>query len=160
MANGSYFRFDDDYQVNYHHNRDHFVHAPSQWETTLQCNVVSHWLGACAKWSRHNTLHRGHLFLPCPVCSRPDLLQTLPWSMGWRRPGRSCGRRTPRHLHTESHHRRHGPGAGCSNHWAPENSNILIETIGNGICIIVAFSMIWGTTFSNAFSSMKMFEFQ
>ena len=22
------------------------VHAPSQWETTLQCNVVSHWLGA------------------------------------------------------------------------------------------------------------------
>ena len=25
--------------------RDHFVYAPSQWETTLQCNVVSHWLG-------------------------------------------------------------------------------------------------------------------
>ena len=31
--------------------RDHFVYAPSQWETTLQCNVVSHWLGACKKWS-------------------------------------------------------------------------------------------------------------
>ena len=31
--------------------RDHFVHAPKQWETTLQCNVVSHWLGACTKWS-------------------------------------------------------------------------------------------------------------
>ena len=28
-------------------HRDHFVYAPSQWETTLQCNVVSHWLGAC-----------------------------------------------------------------------------------------------------------------
>ena len=27
--------------------RDHFVYAPSQWETTLQCNVVSHWLCAC-----------------------------------------------------------------------------------------------------------------
>ena len=27
--------------------RDYFVYAPSQWETTLQCNVVSHWLGAC-----------------------------------------------------------------------------------------------------------------
>ena len=27
------------------------VHAPSQWETTLQCNVVSHWLGAYIKWS-------------------------------------------------------------------------------------------------------------
>ena len=29
--------------------QDHFVNAPSQWETMLQCNVVSHWLGA--KWS-------------------------------------------------------------------------------------------------------------
>ena len=26
--------------------RDHFLYAPSQWETTLQSNVVSHWLGA------------------------------------------------------------------------------------------------------------------
>ena len=32
-------------------NRDHFVCAPSQWETTLHCNVVSHWLGAHTKWS-------------------------------------------------------------------------------------------------------------
>ena len=31
--------------------RDDFVYAPSQWETTLQCNVVSHWLGACTEWS-------------------------------------------------------------------------------------------------------------
>ena len=31
--------------------KDHYVNAPSQWETTLQCNVVSHWLGACTKWS-------------------------------------------------------------------------------------------------------------
>ena len=31
--------------------RDHFVYASSQWETTLQCNVVSHWLGAFTKWS-------------------------------------------------------------------------------------------------------------
>ena len=30
--------------------RDHFVCVPSQWETTLQCNVVSHWPGACTKW--------------------------------------------------------------------------------------------------------------
>ena len=29
------------------------MHVPSQWETTLQCNVVSHWLGAYTKsnWS-------------------------------------------------------------------------------------------------------------
>ena len=26
--------------------KDRFVYAPSQWETTLHCNVVSHWLGA------------------------------------------------------------------------------------------------------------------
>ena len=30
--------------------RDHFVHAPSPWQTTLQYNVVSHWLGAYTNW--------------------------------------------------------------------------------------------------------------
>ena len=30
---------------------DHFLYAPSQWETTLQCNVVSHWLDSHTKWS-------------------------------------------------------------------------------------------------------------
>ena len=30
---------------------DHFVYAPSQWETMLHCNVVSHRLGAYTKWS-------------------------------------------------------------------------------------------------------------
>ena len=29
----------------------YFVYVPSYWETTLHCNVVSHWLGACTKWS-------------------------------------------------------------------------------------------------------------
>ena len=28
-----------------------FVYALNQWETTLQCTVVSHWLGAYTKWS-------------------------------------------------------------------------------------------------------------
>ena len=31
-------------------HRDHFVYVPSQWEM-LQCNTVSHWLGAYTKWS-------------------------------------------------------------------------------------------------------------
>ena len=31
--------------------RESFVYAPSQWEMTLQCNVVSHWLGAYTEWS-------------------------------------------------------------------------------------------------------------
>ena len=35
-------------------SRDHFVYAPNQWETTLQCNVVSHWLGAYTKLSLYS----------------------------------------------------------------------------------------------------------
>ena len=31
--------------------RYHFVYAPSQWETTLQYNAVSHWLGGYTKRS-------------------------------------------------------------------------------------------------------------
>ena len=27
------------------------LYVASQWETMLQCNIVSRWLGACAKWS-------------------------------------------------------------------------------------------------------------
>ena len=27
-------------------------YAPNQWETTLQCNVVFHWLGAYTRWSQ------------------------------------------------------------------------------------------------------------
>ena len=33
--------------------RNHFVNAPSQWETMSQCNVVSHWLDVYTKWSPH-----------------------------------------------------------------------------------------------------------
>ena len=31
------------------HVRDYFVYTPNQWKTTLQCNVVCHWLGAYTK---------------------------------------------------------------------------------------------------------------
>ena len=37
--------------ISQHIYRDHFVHAPSQWEATLHCNVGSLWLGACTKSS-------------------------------------------------------------------------------------------------------------
>ena len=33
-------------EESYKVSRDHFVYAPSQWERMLQCNVISHWLGA------------------------------------------------------------------------------------------------------------------
>ena len=36
--------------VHWNGNSNHFVYAPSQWETTLHCNVVSHWLDAYTKW--------------------------------------------------------------------------------------------------------------
>ena len=34
-----------------HGYSDHFVPAPTQWETTLHCNIVSYWLGAYTKLS-------------------------------------------------------------------------------------------------------------
>ena len=42
---------DWDHGMSFALSRDRFVNAPSQWETTLQCNVVSHWLGAFTKLS-------------------------------------------------------------------------------------------------------------
>ena len=30
--------------------RDHSGHGPSQWETTLQCNIISHCLSPCPEW--------------------------------------------------------------------------------------------------------------
>ena len=41
----------DCFEEPYEYNRDHVEHVPSQWETTLHCNVVSHWLGAYTKRS-------------------------------------------------------------------------------------------------------------
>ena len=34
-----------------HTSQDLFVDVPSHWEMTLQCKVVSHWLGTSTKWS-------------------------------------------------------------------------------------------------------------
>ena len=33
--------------------RDPPVYVPSQWEMALQCNAISHWLGAYTEWSLH-----------------------------------------------------------------------------------------------------------
>ena len=47
----------------YYSARDQFLHGPSQWKTVLQCNILSHWLGAYTKWSLqcspiyHNTAY-------------------------------------------------------------------------------------------------------
>ena len=42
------------------------VYAPCQWEMSLQCNVVSHWLGAYAKLSLGS----------CNVKNRAEFIQT------------------------------------------------------------------------------------
>ena len=44
---------------------DRFVYAPSQWETTLQCNVVSLWLCAYTAYIKHDI----------DICNAPFSLQ-------------------------------------------------------------------------------------
>ena len=39
-----------------HSYRDQSRYAPSQWETSLQRNDVSHWLGAYLEWSQRSIL--------------------------------------------------------------------------------------------------------
>ena len=51
------------------------MYAPSQWETTLQCNVVCYWLGACTERSRQSRTNRVHF-----LC---HILQVKPNSNGW-----------------------------------------------------------------------------
>ena len=41
--------------------RDHYVHAPSQWETMLHCNIVYYWLGTYTKWSQGFSFWRNSL---------------------------------------------------------------------------------------------------
>ena len=39
------------------------MYGPSQWETMLQCKVVSHWLGAFTKWSLYNMVNSPGIIL-------------------------------------------------------------------------------------------------
>ena len=43
--------------------RDQSSYAPSQWETSLHCNDVSHWLGAYLDWCLHRRIHNA-IFKP------------------------------------------------------------------------------------------------
>ena len=49
--------------------RDQFVHALSQWETALHCNVASHWLGGTHKMISEyvikNYAHDAHFVMFC-----------------------------------------------------------------------------------------------
>ena len=41
------------------HSRDHFVYGLSQWETMLQCNIVSHWLSPYTRSPQNRLLPLG-----------------------------------------------------------------------------------------------------
>ena len=61
-------------------HRDHFVYVSNQWEVTLQCNVVSHWLGTLEEWSlgihnpRRHISHRYAGKLLGPISQRVNEL--------------------------------------------------------------------------------------
>ena len=57
--------------------RDHFVHTPSQWGTTLHSKVVSYWLGACTKWSIWYDLNTGE------ICQDITVLRGLMFGNIW-----------------------------------------------------------------------------
>ena len=63
----------------HHHYRDRCVYAPSQWETTLHCNVLSHWLGAYMYEAGmilciHNVYTQNHPCLYMPYLNTADKL--------------------------------------------------------------------------------------
>ena len=50
------------------------MYVPSQWETTLYCNVVCHWLGTCSKWYRTGLLFLWDWLGNVPILWRAYLL--------------------------------------------------------------------------------------
>ena len=63
--------------------RDHFLNVPSQWETTLHCKIISHWLGAYNKLSLNclsNILQLLMLHLPHVMC---QLYIKIMWDCQW-----------------------------------------------------------------------------
>ena len=59
---------------------DLFVYAPSQWETTLQWNVFSHWLGIYTKWS---LLHNVNVFFHLLEKLKRHTYKMGPVIIGW-----------------------------------------------------------------------------
>ena len=55
--------------------RDQPRYAPSQWKTSLQCNDVSHWMGAYLDWSLQGHNDRQLTTFPCMFTT--DLLVQL-----------------------------------------------------------------------------------
>ena len=67
-------------------DRDQFRYAPSQWETSLQCNNVSHWLGAylpiqgrCFGFGPSMGMMNGHLPVWATRCLFKEDLRVKSW---------------------------------------------------------------------------------
>ena len=59
--------------------RDHFEYAPKQWETTLQCNVVPHWLATYTDWSLQLKHLPQLLLVCCPLACCAAACWFCPW---------------------------------------------------------------------------------
>ena len=62
--------------------RNHFVYAPSQWETMLQCNVISRWRGTFTTWSLYSAtwLTGSGYNKDGPIATQEDNINiTNPW---------------------------------------------------------------------------------
>ena len=58
-TSNTYLHTPDSQVLMRHHSRDQSRYVPSQWETSLQCNDLSHWLGAYLESSLiHKTGHK------------------------------------------------------------------------------------------------------
>ena len=65
--------------------RNHFVYAPSQWETMLQCNIISRWRGTFTTWSLYSAtwLTGSGYNKDCPIATQEDNINiTNPWMSG------------------------------------------------------------------------------
>ena len=65
-------------------NQGSFQHVPNQWETTLHCNIISHWLGAYTKWSLLNYKMTSHHFTQRPKSPLTNKLEDDLSSFNWR----------------------------------------------------------------------------
>ena len=50
---------------------DNFVYVPSQWEMTLQCNIISHWVSTSTEWFQQTCTNIIAIFSGIILCMHP-----------------------------------------------------------------------------------------
>ena len=64
-------------------SKDHFVYAPSQWEATLQCNIIPHWLGASTERSSYKSSQSSQLWMQHHIRVLTSCGQTTIWGISF-----------------------------------------------------------------------------